>query len=94
MSAHYSNVMEIRYYPDTDVLWVELTPFNNSRGRLVDNNRILHFNDGGSLAAVEFLYASEGVDLQEIQDGARQEILEYIRQNVDANLPVAEETTA
>ena len=94
MPDPYPNVMEIRYYSDTDVLWVGLTTLDNSRGQLVDDNRILHFNDGGDLAVAEFLYASEGVDLQEIQDGAKQEILEYIRQNVNANLSNAEETTA
>ena len=94
MPDPYPDVMEIKYFIETDVLWVELTPLNNSRGRLVDDNRILHFNDDGCLAMAEFLCASEGVDLQEIQDGAKQEVLEYIRQNVGANLPVAEETTA
>ena len=39
------------------------------------------------------LCALESVDLQEIQDGAKQEILEYIRQNAAANLSVAEEIT-
>ena len=86
MSKPFSNAMEIKYYPDTDVLWVELMAPNNSRGRLVDDNRILHFNYDGCLAVAEFLNASEGVDLQEIQDGAKQEVFDYIRQNVAANV--------
>ena len=76
--------MEIRYYPDTDVLWVELKSPLNSRGRLVDDSRVLHSNADGELAAVEFLYASDGVNLAEIPGDARQEVLDYIRENVTA----------
>ena len=76
--------MEIRYYPDTDVLWVELKSPLNSRGRLVDDSRVLHSNADGELAAVEFLYASDGVNLAEIPGDARQEVLDYIRENVPA----------
>ena len=74
--------MAIRYFPDTDVLWLELKPTRNSRGRLVDDSRILHINEDGELAAVEFLDASEGVELTEVPDDMKQEFLNYIRQNV------------
>ena len=74
--------MEIRYYDDTDILWVELKSPRNSRGRLVDDERILHLNPDGSLAVVEFLYVTEGVNLAEIPDDARQDVLDYIRENV------------
>ena len=76
--------MEIRYYPDTDVLWVELKSPLNSRGRLVDDSRVLHSNADGELAAVEFLYASDGVNLAEIPGDARQEVVDYIRENIPA----------
>ena len=76
--------MEIRYYPDTDVLWVELKSPLNSRGRLVDDSRVLHSNADGELAAVEFLYASDGVNLAEIPGDAQREVLDYIRENVPA----------
>ncbi len=84
--------MEIRYYPDTDVLWLELQSPKDSRGRLVDDNRILHFNGNGELAAVEVLYASEGADLKEIPEEARQDVLDYIRQNVPMTLPDEKES--
>ena len=77
---------DIRYYPDTDVLWVGLRPPENPRGRLVDDSRVLHFNDDGGLAAVEVLYASEGADLKEIPSGIKPEVLDYIRRNVPAIL--------
>ena len=76
--------MEIRYYPDTDVLWVELKSPLNSRGRLVDDSRVLHSNADGELAAVEFLYASGGVNLAEIPGDAQREVLDYTRENVPA----------
>ena len=74
--------MEIRYYQDTDVLWLELEPPRNSRGRLVDDSRILHYNEDGGLAAVEFLDASEGVDMSEVPDGMRESVEEYVSRNV------------
>ena len=76
--------MEIRYYPDTDVLWVELKSPLNSRGRLVDDSRVLHSNADGELAAVEFLYASDGVNLAEIPGDAQMKVMDYIRENVTA----------
>ena len=82
--------MEIRYYPDTDVLWLELKAPKNSSGKLVDDSRILHYNQDGELAAVEFLYASEGVELREVPDGMKQEVLNYIRQNVNAAMPAGD----
>ena len=79
--------MAIRYFPDTDVLWLELKPTRNSLGRLVDDSRILHINEDGELAAVEFLDASEGVELSEVPDDMKQEFLDYIRQNVAPTQP-------
>ncbi len=64
--------MYIRYDPDGDVLFVELKrEEEGATGKRLDEYRIVHRNPDRSVAAVEFLFVSKGIDLDGVPESDR-----------------------
>ena len=61
--------MQFRYDPEGDVLYVALRPHpGRSYARDVDEQRFIMVDENGEPIAVEFLDASEGIDLTDIPE--------------------------
>lgn len=64
--------MYFRYDAEGDVLFVELRPeAKAATGKRLDEQRIIHRNADGSVAAVEFLFVSKGVNLEGVPEADR-----------------------
>lgn len=64
--------MQARYDPEADVLFVELRPAGPTAGEPLDDRRILHREKAtGAPVAVEFLFASRGIDTAGVPERER-----------------------
>ena len=66
--------MEVKYYADEDILYVEIRDTEYGGGKELDDSRHLRLDVNGDIKGIEFLYVSEGVDL----DGIHPEDLDAI----------------
>ena len=66
--------MEVKHYPDEDILYLEVRDTEYAGGRELDDSRHLRLDVKGYMKGIEFLYVSEGVDL----DGIPPEDLETV----------------
>jgi uncharacterized protein YuzE len=55
--------MKIRYFPDTDTLWIELRPAPTFETRDVDDDTIVDVDSAGSICAITIEHASQRADL-------------------------------
>ncbi|OGA10837.1 MAG: hypothetical protein A3D95_14205 [Betaproteobacteria bacterium RIFCSPHIGHO2_12_FULL_69_13] len=55
--------MKIRYFRDTDTLYIELRPGPVSETRDLDENTQIDFDPAGNLRAITLEHASERADL-------------------------------
>ena len=60
--------MRVIYYPEEDALYIQLLDSHVSHGRAVDDRRHVDYTTTGEVAGVEFLYVSDGIDLNDIPD--------------------------
>ena len=58
--------MEVKLYPDEDAIHLKITDGQFVKGQELDKARYLEFGQDGALIGIEFLRASEGVDLNDI----------------------------
>jgi uncharacterized protein YuzE len=55
--------MKIRYFPDTDTLWIELRPSPTVETRDVDDDTLVEVDAAGSICAITIEHASHRADL-------------------------------
>ena len=55
--------MKVRYYPDTDTLYIELRRGAISETRDLDENTLVEFDAAGNLCAMTVEHASQRADL-------------------------------
>jgi uncharacterized protein YuzE len=60
--------MKASFYPEEDILYVNLSDKPFAYGRDLDDARHLNCSQDGSIIGIEFLYVSQGVDLSDIPD--------------------------
>lgn len=62
--------MRIEYDGEADVLFVHLTENpGHTRGKQVDERRVVHYDDADHPVAIELLFASQGVDVAGLPEG-------------------------
>ena len=65
----------VTYDEEADVLYVRLVEGDIARQKFIDDTRILDYNVDGGVAGIEFVCASEGVDLSDLPFSRRVERL-------------------
>ena len=55
--------MKIRYFQDTDTLWIELRPSPTVETRDVDDDTLVEVDAAGSICAITIEHASQRADL-------------------------------
>jgi uncharacterized protein YuzE len=55
--------MKVRYFPDTDTLWIELRPSPTVETREVDNDTLVEVDATGTVCAITTEHASHRADL-------------------------------
>lgn len=68
--------MEIVRYPDSDAIYVQLRDTPYGGGRVLDDCRHLDLDLEGDPLGILFLYASDGIDLEDIPNVSPSEIEE------------------
>jgi uncharacterized protein YuzE len=58
--------MKIRYYPDTDTLYIDLAEHPSTESQEVSEGVVLDFDDKGNLVGVDIDNASKKVDLKQV----------------------------
>jgi uncharacterized protein YuzE len=55
--------MKIRYFQDTDTLYIELRPADIASSRDLDENTLAEFDEQGNLCAVTIEHAKDRADI-------------------------------
>jgi uncharacterized protein YuzE len=55
--------MKIRYFPDTDTLWIDLRPSPTVQTRDIDEDTLVEVDSAGSISAITIERASQRADL-------------------------------
>ena len=55
--------MKVKYFPDTDTLYIELCPAEVDQTRDLDENTLLDLDAHGLLCAITIEHASERIDI-------------------------------
>ena len=55
--------MRIRYFQDTDTLYIELRPAEIAETRDLDENKLVEFDAAGNLCAITLEHASARADI-------------------------------
>ena len=58
--------MKVKYFNDTDTLYIEFNTQNISETRDLDENTILDLDSNGNICAITFEHASDRTDVQQI----------------------------
>jgi uncharacterized protein YuzE len=58
--------MKITYFPETDTLYIDLSPRTSSDSREVSEDVVLDYDDQGAVTGIEFEHASTHLDLGEL----------------------------
>lgn len=58
--------MKIRYYPDTDSLYIDLSDKTSVDSQEVSEGIVLDYDSDGNLAGIDIDNASKKIDLQEL----------------------------
>lgn len=58
--------MKFHYYPDTDSLYIDLSPRDSAESREVSEGVILDYDAEGNLVGIDIDQASEKLDLSEL----------------------------
>ena len=75
--------MDFKFYDDTDVLWAEFKDSKYAYMKVIGEDTDLHFDEEDGLIRAIFLYASKGVNLEDVPctDAQKKEITEYLDRN-------------
>ena len=77
------NQPTVRYDHEADALYVQLGPGPSARSSNLGDLRLLDYSAEGSVVAVEFISASEGIDLSGVPERSAVE-----RAIIDSQAPV------
>ena len=58
--------MKVKYFKDTDTLYIEFRDQNIAETRDLDENTILDLDSGGNICVITFEHASKRTDVQQI----------------------------
>ena len=58
--------MKLKYYPETDSLYIDLSSKPSAESREVSEGIVLDYDDLGNLAGIDIDNASKKVDLEEL----------------------------
>ena len=58
--------MTIKYFEDTDTLYIEFNSSDITESRELDQNTVLDVDDQGNVCAITFEHASERTDVQRL----------------------------
>ena len=58
--------MKVRYFKETDTLYIEFNAQNISETKDLDENTILDLDSNGNICAITFEHASDRTDVQQI----------------------------
>ena len=58
--------MKVKYFKDTDTLYIEFNAQNITETRDLDENTVLDVDQSGNICAITFEHASERTDVQQV----------------------------
>jgi len=58
--------MKVKYFKDTDTLYIEFTAQNIAETKDLDENTVLDLDSQGNICAITFEHASDRTDVQQI----------------------------
>jgi uncharacterized protein YuzE len=58
--------MKVKYFKDTDTLYIEFRELEIVESRDLDKNTILDLDDEGNVCAITFEHASKRTDVQQV----------------------------
>jgi uncharacterized protein YuzE len=58
--------MKLKYYPDTDSLYIDLSGKSSVDSREISEGVVLDYDESGSIVGIDIDNASKKVDLQEL----------------------------
>jgi uncharacterized protein YuzE len=58
--------MKLKYYPDTDSLYIDLSGKASADSREISEGIVLDYDESGSIVGIDIDNASKKVDLQEL----------------------------
>lgn len=58
--------MKVKYFKDTDTLYIEFNVQNITESKDLDENTILDLDSNGDICAITFEHASDRTDVQQI----------------------------
>lgn len=58
--------MKLSYYPDTDSLYIDLSPKPSAESRAISDGVVLDYDESGDLVGIDIDNASLKIDLREI----------------------------
>ncbi len=64
--------MYVQYDPDADAVYLKLRAHEGrTRGRRLDDRRVVHYDGKGNVVAVELLFVSQGMDVEGLPEADR-----------------------
>jgi uncharacterized protein YuzE len=58
--------MKVKYFKDTDTLYIEFNAQNITETKDLDENTVLDVDQSGNICAITFEHASERTDVQQV----------------------------
>ena len=58
--------MKVKYFQDTDTLYIEFRHLTISQSKDLDENTVLDLDAGGNICAITFEHASRRTDVQQV----------------------------
>jgi len=58
--------MKVKYFKDTDTLYIEFNAQNIAETKDLDENTILDLDSNGNICAITFEHASDRTDVQQV----------------------------
>jgi uncharacterized protein YuzE len=58
--------MKVKYFKDTDTLYIELSAQNITETKDLDENTVLDLDQSGNICAITFEHASDRTDVQQV----------------------------
>ena len=58
--------MKVKYFKDTDTLYIEFNVQNIAETRDLDENTVLDLDSNGNICAITFEHASDRTDVQQV----------------------------
>lgn len=58
--------MKVKYFKDTDTLYIEFSAQNITETKDLDENTVLDLDQSGNICAITFEHASDRTDVQQV----------------------------